>query len=562
MGSSSRMSETCGLDGHRPHLQDVDLERQLEILRLLDQVPMPPEARREKLSQYLESGVITNAAIMESQRSTQPARIDGSQMCPRSRYEEDFERVELLGRGGFGEVWRCRHKIDKQDYAVKAVNFPTNGKDVERQKEMVEREAKIWARVSHPNIVRYHSTWTEQRCEGLRTMSELGSHMLASPASPLASDNKVDSNTESSCLYDNDISDGEVVFEDSAEGQSSEELEASDRVKPNRGQAEVGSVTSTALTSPSLSVQRTLYIQTELCSKDTLLSWIERRNKAANSKATKDQGTYLKEALDIFQQCVSAVAHLHTLRIVHRDLKPANIFRGFDGRIRLGDFGLAKLLGNSNEEDEAFLASPKASADDEHSRGVGTPSYASPEQMANNNGPRPRYGLPTDIHALGIILAELLVPVGSDHERAKLHEDLRGGRGLPEDVTARFPCTVALLVAMTSQDPAERPTAQELLLGISNVSQEVMEFAGKNKNVDSPKAEASVPKVEVNSSMPTGVKSNEEKTALVNRNRSFRTSGSKNFGEADAQSNEFLPEEDAEQVDSPQEMMPETQDAA
>lgn len=32
---------------------------------------------------------------------------------------QDFERVELLGRGAFGEVWRCRHRLDGQEYAVK-----------------------------------------------------------------------------------------------------------------------------------------------------------------------------------------------------------------------------------------------------------------------------------------------------------------------------------------------------------------------------------------------------------------------------------------------------------
>jgi serine/threonine-protein kinase len=88
-----------------------------------------------------------------------------------------------------------------------------------------------------------------------------------------------------------------------------------------------------------------------------------------------------------------AVDYAHSLGILHRDLKPSNILLTLDGTPKIGDFGLAKLMG----EREAGITSPGTF--------MGTPSYMAPEQT---RGELRSIGRATDIYALGTILYELL----------------------------------------------------------------------------------------------------------------------------------------------------------
>ncbi|XP_029927202.1 interferon-induced, double-stranded RNA-activated protein kinase-like [Myripristis murdjan] len=66
-------------------------------------------------------------------------------------FTADFDSVERLGRGGFGHVYKARRKLEKRFYAVKIIRF----------KEKAQREVEALAKFQHPNIVRYHTAWTE-----------------------------------------------------------------------------------------------------------------------------------------------------------------------------------------------------------------------------------------------------------------------------------------------------------------------------------------------------------------------------------------------------------------
>jgi tetratricopeptide (TPR) repeat protein len=97
-------------------------------------------------------------------------------------------------------------------------------------------------------------------------------------------------------------------------------------------------------------------------------------------------------AASLVEIMARAIAEAHHLGIVHRDLKPANVLLDEQGRPKVADFGLAKILGS-----DAGLTRTSAV--------VGSPSYMAPEQAegdGKNIGPR------TDIYALGSILYELL----------------------------------------------------------------------------------------------------------------------------------------------------------
>src|SRR5260221_10358840 len=84
-----------------------------------------------------------------------------------------------------------------------------------------------------------------------------------------------------------------------------------------------------------------------------------------------------RKAVDCARQIAEGLAAAHDRNIVHRDMKPDNVFITTDGRIKILDFGIAKLTRPSGD------ASSRTDFPTETEPGmvVGTPSYMSPEQV-------------------------------------------------------------------------------------------------------------------------------------------------------------------------------------
>ncbi len=111
----------------------------------------------------------------------------------------------------------------------------------------------------------------------------------------------------------------------------------------------------------------------------------------------------INEALELAIQIADALESAHDKGIIHRDLKPANIKITANGRIKVLDFGLAKVFAKEDSQDEVVNPSPIGAA---HSRdGViaGTVAYMSPEQSRG----RP-VDKRTDIWAFGCVLFQML----------------------------------------------------------------------------------------------------------------------------------------------------------
>lgn len=115
-----------------------------------------------------------------------------------------------------------------------------------------------------------------------------------------------------------------------------------------------------------------LYIAMELVEGCSLHDWLRARPRA------------LTEILDVFVQAAHGLAAAHERGLVHRDFKPPNVLIGDDGRVRVADFGLARLVsGESAPPDDMPLAVSDARLTIT-GRLVGTPRYMAPEQLGEN----------------------------------------------------------------------------------------------------------------------------------------------------------------------------------
>jgi serine/threonine protein kinase len=84
-----------------------------------------------------------------------PAKVKMPNM--RGRYLSEFEEIELIGEGGFGKVYKVRHKLDGNIYAIKKA--VVNYEDLNDRK--ILKEVSLLSKLNHPNIVRYYQSWLE-----------------------------------------------------------------------------------------------------------------------------------------------------------------------------------------------------------------------------------------------------------------------------------------------------------------------------------------------------------------------------------------------------------------
>lgn len=182
-------------------------------------------------------------------------------------------------------------------------------------------------------------------------------------------------------------------------------------------------------------------IQMEHIEGQTLRDFLEKRTVPCR-----------QEIHSIFKQLLSGVRHIHQNGLIHRDLKPANLFLSQDGRLKIGDFGLAKPTQKADMSASTSDSNPKS----ESTSCAGTPLYQSPEQR---NRSTTILTNKVDIFACGLILFEMSSSFKTLHEKVEALNNLRDRK---HRLDLHSP-EADLISMMTELEPGLRPSAEEIL---------------------------------------------------------------------------------------------------
>lgn len=176
------------------------------------------------------------------------------------------------------------------------------------------------------------------------------------------------------------------------------------------------------------------------------------------------------EVVTYGSQIADALDYAHQRKVVHRDVKPANMLIHADGRLLLADFGLAKIVHQTNTPNL-----PRNRPD------AGTPEYMAPEQVIGSSDAR------SDIYGLGVVLYLLLtgrLPFTGSSSREVMHEHLRSDPTPPRRYNPNIPPAMETVVlrAMAKAPEDRYQRASELgaaLLGalIASHSSDVDPFS-------------------------------------------------------------------------------------
>jgi len=181
-------------------------------------------------------------------------------------------------------------------------------------------------------------------------------------------------------------------------------------------------------------------------------------------------GLKLDQLFDIAIPLADALVAAHESGITHRDLKPGNIMITDDGRVKVLDFGLAKVHDLEPEADATYMATEAITED---GRVLGTVPYMSPEQVEGKTlDPR------SDIFSMGIILYEMATgnrPFAGDSSAALMSAILKESPSSVTVLKADLPRQLARIIAHCLEKNPERrfQTAKDLRNEFQSLSREI-----------------------------------------------------------------------------------------
>ncbi|KAI8137092.1 kinase-like domain-containing protein [Fennellomyces sp. T-0311] len=437
-----------------------------------------------------------------------------------SRYKSDFEEIEFLGKGGFGEVVKARNRLDGRLYAIKKIRLdPRDSEDLRK----ILREVQTLSSLHHQYVVRYYATWFEdadgasssrysddedysedeseseyddedgdvsvlQKRYDFLSLEHSKSRSYSAMKFAVDEDDSTSEFDTADYSYDDKTaSDDDDYINFEHDGTESSTMSARKTQSKRRIHSHPqGSVSSNDGGSRSVMQQRTrvLYIQMEYCEKKTLRDVI-------------DDGIDEEEAWRLFRQILEGLVHIHSQGMIHRDLKPSNIFLDSNNDVKIGDFGLATTnqtfvdavnafarsshlftkhhtLDRSHNGGQASAegsyvgysaSSAHIGADESMTTGVGTTFYVAPEVLPNpatGASPGMRYNQKVDMFSLGVIFFEMCYTFSTGMQRAIVLQEVRNGR-FPDDFPTGYGNQRKIIERLLSPQPKDRPNSFELL---------------------------------------------------------------------------------------------------
>jgi serine/threonine protein kinase/beta-lactam-binding protein with PASTA domain len=155
-----------------------------------------------------------------------------------------------------------------------------------------------------------------------------------------------------------------------------------------------------------------------------------------------------EQTLDVMEAVLSGLSAAHKAGIVHRDLKPENVMLADDGRIKIGDFGLARAVSANTATGAALL---------------GTIAYLSPELVTRGVA-----DARSDIYAVGIMMYEMLTgeqPYKGEQPMQIAYQHANDSVPTPSSKNSRVPAELDELVLWaTAREPDERPRDARVML--------------------------------------------------------------------------------------------------
>lgn len=376
----------------------------------------------------------------------------------RSRYKEDFVEEGRLGKGGFGEVVKARKRLDGQIYAIKKITQKPSASLTE-----VLKEVRLLSQLSHPSVVRYYNTWTEEIYDGSEIDEDATSTEVATSEDFISEMSpghgpSLDIGTSGGLDFISSRGYPEIEFgysgesEDDAISDDDDESTSLDDEGPN-GKSPVKSNLIQKRSRSNSRYQRpfktVLYISMEYCEKQTLRDLIKRGLYKDNDEIWR-----------LFRQVLEGLVHIHGLNVVHRDLKPENIFIDAASNVKIGDFGLA-TSGQYTMADKTLSTAAHMSGD--MTRSIGTAFYVAPEVKSTVAG---TYTSKVDMYSLGIIFFEMCFrPLIPGMDRARVGEGLRQKQpSFPADFKiSEKPIQADIVLSLLNHNPKDRPSSSELL---------------------------------------------------------------------------------------------------
>jgi eukaryotic-like serine/threonine-protein kinase len=155
----------------------------------------------------------------------------------------------------------------------------------------------------------------------------------------------------------------------------------------------------------------------------------------------KENKLNLKQRLELFLQVCAAVDFAHKNLIIHRDIKPSNILIDENGKAKLTDFGIAKLLDDQAGEELTQLQSR-----------VMTKEYASPEQQKGDF-----ITTTSDVYQLGVLLYELITGLKAWSHTEKKHQFTFDKKLIPSELKS-------IVQTATREEPEKRYNSVEAFL--------------------------------------------------------------------------------------------------